>query len=286
MDRSPEGAEGTTILVTGGTGNTGRPLTETLRARGAHVRVASRRPGPGGVPFDWAAPGTHARALAGVEVLYLVPPLMTLDPMPMAGPFLRAARAAGVRRVVLLGSLAELRGARSVAELGEAVRSFPEWAVLRPSGFMQNFTGTHPVAVGIRERGEIRSATGEGRLGWIDAADIAAVAAEVLSEPGPVADEHVLTGPESFGYTEAAAVIAEATGRPVRHTLTPAAELVRRNLDAGMPEPFAAALVGVDAAIARGKEDRVTDTVHRLTGRPPRAFADFVRARPGEWSAR
>ncbi|WP_150254239.1 Rossmann-fold NAD(P)-binding domain-containing protein [Nocardiopsis deserti] len=285
MDRSPEGAAGTTILVTGGTGNTGRPLTETLRARGAHVRVASRRPGPDGVPFDWADPTTHARALAGAQALYLVPPLMTLDPMPMAGPFLGAARAAGVRRVVLLGSLAQLPGAPGVAELGEAVRSFPEWAVLRPSGFMQNFTGAHPVAAGIRERGEIRSATGEGRLGWIDAADIAAVAAEVLSAPGPVADEHVLTGPESLGYTEAAAIIAEATGRPVRHTLTPAAELVRRNLDAGMPEPFAAALVGVDADIARGSEDRVTDTVHRLTGRPPRTFADFVRARRGEWSA-
>ncbi|NKZ00452.1 NAD(P)H-binding protein [Nocardiopsis alborubida] len=286
MDRSPERAEGTTILITGGTGNTGRPLTEALRARGVHVRVASRRPGPGGVPFDWADPTTHARALAGAEALYLVPPPMTLDPMPLAGPFLRAARAAGVRRVVLLGSLAELPGVRGVAELGETVRSFPEWAVLRPSGFMQNFTGAHPVAVGIREHGEIRSATGEGRLGWIDAADIAAVAAEVLSAPGPVSGEHVLTGPESFGYARAAAVIAEAVGRPVRHTPAPAAELVRRNVDAGMPEPFAAALVGVDAAIAGGSEDRVTDTVRRLTGRPPRTFADFVRARSAEWSAR
>jgi uncharacterized protein YbjT (DUF2867 family) len=285
MDRTPEGTEDMRILVTGGTGNTGRPLTETLRARGAHVRTASRRPGPGGVPFDWADPGTHARALDGARALYLVPPPLTLDPMPLAGPFLAAARAAGVRRVVLLGSLARLPGTPGVAELGEAVRSFPEWAVLRPSGFMQNFTGPHPVAAGIRERGEIRSATGEGKLGWIDAADIAAVAAEVLLSPGPVAGEHVLTGPESFGYTRAAEVISEATGRPVRHTPAPAAELVRRNLDAGMPEPFASALVGVDADIAGGGEDRVTDTVHRLTGRPPRAFADFVRARPREWSA-
>ncbi|WP_433701100.1 ergot alkaloid biosynthesis protein [Nocardiopsis sp. CA-288880] len=274
-----------TVLITGGTGNTGRPLAETLRSRGADVRVASRRPGPGGVPFDWADPGTHARALAGAEALYLVPPPLTVDPMPAAGPFLAAARAAGVRRVVLLGSLAELPGVPGAAELGRAVRSFPEWAVLRPSGFMQNFTGAHPVAAGIRERGEIRSATGGGRLGWIDSADIAAVAAEVLTAPGPVADDHVLTGPESFGYTEAAAVIAEAVGRPVRHTPAPVAELVRRNLDAGMPEPFASALVGVDSGIARGDEDRVTDTVHRLTGRPPRAFADFVRAHRKEWSA-
>ncbi|MDA0563785.1 NAD(P)H-binding protein [Streptomonospora sp. S1-112] len=273
-----------TILVTGATGNTGRPLVAALRERGADVRAAARRPGPGGVPFDWADPRTHTPALAGAEAVYLVPPPLTLDPMPLVGPFLAAARAAGVRRVVLLGSLAELPGAPGVAELGRAVRSFPEWVVLRPSGFMQNFTGAHPVAAGIRERGEIRSATGQGRLGWIDAADIAAVAAEVLSAPGPVAGEHVLTGPEALGYTEAAAVIAEVTGRPVRHTPAPVAELVARNVAAGMPEPFAAALVGVDTAIAEGREDRVTDTVHRLTGRPPRPFRDFASAHRTEWT--
>ncbi|MFV2172676.1 NAD(P)H-binding protein [Actinomadura sp. LOL_016] len=274
-----------TILITGGTGNTGRPLVETLRARGSDVRVAARGPGPDGVPFDWTAPETHARALAGARAVYLVPPPLTLDPMPMTGPFLEAARAAGVRRVVMLGSLLVPRGASGAAELGDAVRSFPEWAELRPSGFMQNFTGAHPVAEGIRRHGEIRSATGAGRLGWIDAADIAAVAAEVLSAPGPVAAEHVLTGPESLGYADAAAIIAAAAGRPVRHTAAPVAELARRNLDAGMPEPFAAALAGVDADIARGGADRVTDTVRRLTGRQPRSFADFARARREEWAA-
>ncbi|WP_017568924.1 Rossmann-fold NAD(P)-binding domain-containing protein [Nocardiopsis halotolerans] len=123
------------------------------------------------------------------------------------------------------------------------------------------------------------------RTGWIDAADIAAVAARVLLEPGPVADEHVLTGPETFGYAEAARTIAETTGRPVRHTPATVTETVRRNLDAGVPEPFAAALAKVDTDIAEGRVDRVTDTVHRLTGRPPRSFADFARAHQQRWSA-
>ncbi|GAB3457986.1 NAD(P)H-binding protein [Streptomonospora sediminis] len=240
--------------------------------------MAARTPGPGGVPFDWADPATHARALAGAAAVYLVPPPLTLDPLAMVGPFLAEARAAGVRRVVLLGSLAVLGDGSGAAGLDAAVRSFPEWALLRPAGFMQNFTGVHPVAAGIRARGEIRSATGSGRLGWIDAADVAAVAAEVLLAPEAVAGEYELTGPESLGYAQVAAIIAAATGRPVRHVPAPVAELVRRNLDAGMPESFAAALVGVDTAIAAGREDRVTDTVQRLTGRPPRSFADFARA--------
>ncbi|QVQ51279.1 NAD(P)H-binding protein [Spiractinospora alimapuensis] len=274
-----------TILITGGTGNTGRPITDSLRSRGADVRVAARRPGPNGVPFDWTDHATHARALAGANVVYLVPPPMNLNPMPAAGPFLEAARAAGVRRVVLLSSLLPVHDDAEAAELTETVRSFPEWAVLLPSGFMQNFTGAHPLAAGIREHGEIRSATGTGKVGWIDAADIASAAAEVLTAPGPVAGEHVLTGPEPLGYSEAAAIIAEVAGRPVRHISAPVSELLQRNAEAGIPEPFAAMLAEGETAIAKGHAARVTDTVHRLTGRPPRSFADFVRARPKEWSA-
>ncbi|CAM06221.1 uncharacterized protein YbjT (DUF2867 family) [Saccharopolyspora erythraea NRRL 2338] len=264
------------ILITGGTGNTGRPLAAALRARGADIRVASRNPGNAAdhVRFDWADPATHGPALEGVEVAYLVPPPATLEPMPLVEPFLAAA--SGVRRVVLLGSLAVLPGAPGIVELERAVQRMPESSILRPSGFMQNFLGAHPVATGIRERGEIVSASGPGRLGWIDAEDIAAVAAEVLTGPDP-APEHVLTGPESLSYADAAAVITEVTGRPVRHTEVSVAERARIFGEV-MPQPFARALAAIDAEIRAGTEDRTTSAVEDLTGRPPRSFRDFVAA--------
>lgn len=273
-----------TILVTGGTGNTGRPLVAALRERGASVRAASRRPGPAGAYFDWADRDSHRRVLDGATRLYLVPPPLNLDPMPLVRPFLDAAKAAGVRRVVLLGSLAELPGVPGAGELQKAVREFPEWVVLRPSGFMQNFLGGHPVAAGVRDRGEIRTATRGGRLGWIDASDIAAVAAQVLLAPEELRAEYILTGPEALGYEQAAAVIAEVAGRPVRHVQVPAAEVLRRNTDAGLPLPFATALAAVDEDIARGTEDRTTREVELLTGRRPRSFRDFVAAHRGEWA--
>ncbi|GAA3352424.1 hypothetical protein [Saccharopolyspora gregorii] len=98
--------------------------------------------------FDWAEPSTFAPALDGVRAVYLVPPPAELEPMRFAAPFFAAARAAGVRRVVLLGSLIVLPDAPGVAELVAAVRSMPEPVVLRPSGFMQNLLGDHPLAVG------------------------------------------------------------------------------------------------------------------------------------------
>lgn len=267
-----------TVLITGGTGNTGGPLATLLRERGVAVRIASRHPAadPDHVRFDWSDPDSQLRALDGVDRVYLVPPVGVLDPMPQVGPFLEAA---AQRRVVALGSSVVVPNAPELDEFRSRIASTPGCTVLRPAGFMQNFTGRHPVADGIRERGEIVTASGSGRLGWIDAADIAAVAAHVLPSDDSV-DEYVLTGPEALSYGEAAAIIAEVTGRPVRHRDITVDELARR-LSAGLPADFAAALAAVDANIRAGAEDNTTSTVLDVTGRPPRSFRDFIRAELG-----
>ncbi|MDA3649168.1 ergot alkaloid biosynthesis protein [Saccharopolyspora indica] len=267
-----------TVLVTGGTGNTGRPLVELLRGRGVPVRIASRHPAPepDHVRFDWSDPRTHGPALEGAEQVFLVPPIGALQPMPLVEPFLRAV---GGRRVVMLGSLAAIPG---LTELRDRVSAMPDSTVLRPSGFMQNFTGPHPVAVDLRERGVIRTATGDGRLGWIDTADIAAVADAVLAAD-EIADEYVLTGPEALSHAEAAAIIAEVTGRPVRHEdITP--EERTRQHSAAVPADYAAALTAMDLDIRAGSEDLVTSVVPDLAGRPARAFRDFARANRAEYT--
>ncbi|GAA2814521.1 ergot alkaloid biosynthesis protein [Saccharopolyspora taberi] len=267
-----------TVLITGGTGNTGRPLADLLRARGVGVRVASRHPaGADHVFFDWADPASHRTALAGVESVYLVQPIGAVDPMPLVRPFLDAV---GDRPVVLLGSLAVVPDAPGIDELNRAVRAIPGAAVLRPSGFMQNFTGAHPVADAIRERGEFSTATGNGRIGWVDAEDIAAVAAELLAGRAE-RSEYVLTGPEALSCDEAAAVITEVTGRPVRHVGVSVAQRARMFAEFGVPEPFARGLAAIDADIRGGSEDRVTTDVADVTGRAPRSLRDFVAAQLG-----
>ncbi|GAA4858376.1 NAD(P)H-binding protein [Saccharopolyspora cebuensis] len=274
-----------TVLVTGGTGNTGAALAALLTDRGVPVRIASRRPGPAGgrfagARFDWADPATHGPALDGVDAVYLLPPPATVEPLEQVGPFLDVARAAGVRRVVLLGALAVLPGAPGMAELVGAVRAMPEWAVLRPSGFMQNFTGQFAADIA---RGEIRSAAGPGRVGWIDTADIAAVAARTLLDPDLPSAEHVLTGPEALDHDEVARTIAEVTGRPVRHVPTTTGDVADRYRAAGLPDPYATALAGMDDTRRAGSEDVVSPAVRDLAGRPPRSFRDFVRAHRRAW---
>ncbi|CAM5557521.1 putative oxidoreductase YesF [Streptomyces afghaniensis 772] [Streptomyces afghaniensis] len=58
-------------------------------------------------------------------------------------------------------------------------------------------------------------------------------------------------------------------------------EQMRDRLTAEVPVEFAAMLAAMDRAIAAGAEDRVTDTVQRLTGRPPRTFRAFLEREMG-----
>ena len=267
-------------LVLGATGTTGSRIAARLTAADHRVKAASRRatPVPGAEPvsFDWYEPALHGAALSGVDRVYLLPPVGDSDPAGIMLPFLHRARAAGVRRVVLLSSSAIPEGGPVVGTVHQALPDlFAEWAVLRPSWFMQNFTGGHAHAVSIREEGIVWSATGSGRVGFVDAEDIAAVAVRALTDEKAPNTDLVLTGPEALSYDDVATILTEVTGRAVTHHRLSYEQLSDR-LAALVPAEFAAMLAGMDRAIADGAEDRVTDTVQRLTGTPPGTFRALV----------
>ncbi|RSD13672.1 NmrA family NAD(P)-binding protein [Amycolatopsis eburnea] len=264
------------VLVVGGTGTTGRRVVAGLRANGVAARAATRKPGEAGqVRFDWADRTTHAGALRGASAVYLVAPIGEAAPAGLVAPFVADALEAGVRRIVLLSSSAVTDDTPGLGELPRLVRTAPEWAVLRPSWFMQNFTGEHLVAQGVRN-GEVVTATGDGRVAFVDAADIAAVAVRALTDAEPHNTEHVLTGPGALSYSEATSIIAARTGRPVRHRAVGTAEFAAHLTASGIPAGFARVLAALDEDIRRGTEDRVTPVVERVTGRPARSFETFV----------
>ncbi|WP_193047554.1 NmrA family NAD(P)-binding protein [Mycolicibacterium baixiangningiae] len=275
-----------TALVLGATGTTGSAVVDAFRRfPDLSVRTATRQPTPPTTHdhrrFDWADPATWRDALHGADRMYLVAPIGSAEPMAMVAPFLEQAAAAGVRRVVALSSSAVAFGDPGLGEVAAAVReTFAEWEVLRPSWFMQNFTGAHPVAESVRATGEFITATGAGRLAFIDGRDIGRVAAHVLAAPGAQCGEHLLTGPEALTYDEAAAIMAEVTGRTVRHRPVDPERFADFLVASGYDAEFAAVLAALDALVRDGAQAAVTDTVERLTGTPPRSFATYLRALP------
>ena len=153
----------------------------------------------------------------------------------------------------------------------------PEWAVLKPSWFMQNFIGLHPHARSIHAEGILYTATGDGRVAFIDASDIAEVAARLLVDDAAPNQPLVLTGPEALSYDDIARSLSAAIGKPVRHERIDESEATRRWITSGIPSSYATWLASLDVGIRNGAENRVTDTVLRIVGRAPRSFNDFLR---------
>lgn len=263
-----------TALVIGATGTVGTLACAELTASGVQVAAASRR---GDVRFDWYEPGTWDAALEGVDRMYLIAPDGDADPVTAMRPFLDRALASGVKRAVLQSGSPIARGDAGLGLVHAAVaETFAEWAVLRPSWFMQNFSGDHVQGDAIRTRGRLTSATGTGRVGFIDARDIAAVAAAIMTTDAAPNRDAILTGPQALSYDDVAALISRASGRAVTHVDVGEARLRDLWEADGLPTDYAAMLAGLDVSIAHGAEDRVTDEVLLFTGRAPRSFAEFA----------
>jgi len=78
---------------------------------------------------------------------------------------------------------------------------------------MQNILMLAPA---IANTGQFASAASDGRIGFLDARDVAAVAANIAAGPEPHAGhEYRLTGPELLSYTDVAAVLTTVLGRPI-----------------------------------------------------------------------
>lgn len=274
------------ILVTGATGKTGRRLVSLLKAAGVDHLAASRSPGgdPAARVFDWLAPATHDAILEAATALYVVFPVVDQDPAGQVIEFCGKALSRGVRRIVLLsGSLAPEGGPR-MGQLHAWLRAnAPEWAVLQPSWFMQNFIEPFSTP-SIRDEGVIYSAAGSGRLGFVDVQDIARSAFGALTTEAAPNRAFVLTGPEALSYDDVAAKISRAAGHAVRHVSLSPEAYTQHLIANGFGKGTARTLAWMDGLIADGAEDRVTDGVLSASGAPPSAFDAFASANAQAWA--
>lgn len=276
------------ILVTGGTGKTGSQVAKRSVALGRRVRVASRTgsasiAGAKAVTFDWTDTANHADILDGVGAVYMVAPAMQIDPFDVMRRFVTLGLTKGVRRYVLLSASSIPEGGPAMGRVHHFLReTVSEWAVLRPSWFMQNFSqGNHLPT--IRDEGLIYSACEDGKVPFVDVMDIAEVAVRALTDPEPHNSDQLITGPRAISYDTAAEILSEAMGRHVRHHRLSRDELTDRWVASGLGREYGAMLADMDAAIADGAEDRTSDTVGLLTGRPAGSFEAFVQKNRDVW---
>lgn len=275
----------TNVLVTGGTGKTGRNVVESLRGRGVTCRIAARKPpqSAAAIRFDWMDESSFDGALAGMDGVYLVAPAGVPDPLPVMSAFIAKALDKGVRRFVLLSSSAiPIDGPVQGGVHRFLADNASEWAVLQPSWFFENFTEAHHAET-IRRDDRLYSATGDAAIAFIGAADIAEAGVVCLCADRPLNDGVVLTGPASHSYDEMAEIISGQAGRPIRHVRLDPSDLARKFTEFGLDENYASILAHLDGFLAGGSEARTTDAVEKLTGRPPQSFSAFAAAHKASW---
>lgn len=268
------------VLVTGATGKTGRSLVTQLDEKGVDYRAASRN---GEQAFDWTRPETWDAALDGVSSVYLVAPPTVDDPYSRMIEFLRSATDRGVGRFVFLSMASLPAGGFAHGQVHQWLKdNSDDWAVLAPSAFMQNFTeGSHLAT--IRDEDTFYSNTGDGRVSFISADDIARAACALLTGPAGLNRDFTITGDEAISYDDVAERIGEACGRRISHTRISSEALVARFLERGLPEATARFLAFGYEAIAGGVFDWTTDVFRDLTGARPMTFRAFAQANAGSW---
>ena len=277
--------------VTGATGQIGSRVARRLAAAGAEqrliVRDPSRVPTLPGVEVATAQyrDGDAMRAaLTGVDTLFLVSAAESADRVFEHLTAVRAAAAAGVRRVVYLSFL----GAAPQATFTLARHHWATEEALRATGleftFLRDslYADSLPAMTSAEDR-TIRGPAGQGLVGVVARDDVCDVAAAILLADGQHDHDgrtYDLTGPEAITLDQAADAISAATGRPVHFHNETTAEAYQSR------DRYDAAVWEVDGwvssylAIAAGELAAVTDTVSRLTGHPAMSFADLLRRRP------
>lgn len=263
------------IVVTGATGNVGRPLVESLVAAGEEVVAVSRGTGLDGVRHhraDLGSPSSLAPALAGASAVFLLTSADYLGSGSAFDEVVDVVRAAGVPRVVLLSSQGVATG-RHPDGIEQAVRaSGLEWTILQPGAFSSNAFQWAQSISGARTAS---APCGDVALPVVHTSDIADAAAVVLREDGHAGRSYVLTGPAPITPRDQVAAIAEALGEPIDFVELSRVEAKAQMLNF-MPEPVVETTLNV-LGTPTPLEQAVNPDVESLLGRPARPFADWAR---------
>jgi uncharacterized protein YbjT (DUF2867 family) len=284
-----------TILITGATGTIGSEVVKALAAKpGVTLRVAVRSAAkaekllaPNVVPvdFDYDKPDTIAAAVKGVDRVFLLTPFAQ-NQVELAQLLIDAAKAAGVKHIVKLSATgADIEPGIQLGRWHRAIEKAIEasgvaYTFLRPSNFMDNFIHYYPPA----GDGNIYLPLGTGACAYIDARDIAAVAAAVLTEEGHYGKAYELSGPEALTTAEAAAAIGAVSKRDVHYVDVPDAAASKAMLDMQMPGWMVEAMMELHGIVKAGYASTVSPLVEKLTGKAPRTFAEFTRDHAAAWA--
>lgn len=276
------------IVVTGATGHLGRHVVEQLlekvpadqitavvrtpekaadfAARGVKIAVA-----------DYNAPETFDTLFAaGDKVLLISGNEFDKGRVEQHKVVIEAAKAAGVALLAYTSAPGTLTAALADDHRGteEALlASGLPYTLLRNGWYNENYTENLAPAL---EYGAVVQAAGDGRVSSASRADYAAAAVAVLTGEGHENKTYELGGDTAWSFAEYAAAVGEQAGKEIAYTPVSVEAFAGILTGAGLPEPLAAILAGVDASIEQGELVVSTGDLSRLSGRPTTPIGESI----------
>jgi NAD(P)H dehydrogenase (quinone) len=273
------------ITITGSTGRIGGLVARTLAADGIPLRLivrdAARAPDLAQAEIrtaDYADADAVRRALDGAGPVLMVSGAEARDRLDAHRTFVDAAAAAGVDHLVYTSFLA----ASATATFTLARDHWATEEHIRSTGlpftFLRDSIYADFLPRMVGDDGVLRGPGGNGRASVVAQADVAAAAVAVLRSLHEHRDRtYDITGPAAITLYEAAQILTESTGRPVRYEPETIEAAYASRASYGAPQWQLDAWVSTYTAIASGELAIVSDDVARLTGRPALSLATVLR---------
>ncbi|SIO86356.1 NmrA family NAD(P)-binding protein [Nocardiopsis sp. JB363] len=283
-------------LILGATGRVGSRLVEELGSdhAGLEVRLATRR---GEVADQWRAQGREAvvldldrpehfaQALEGVDRVFLLTGY-TADMLYQSKMFVDAAARAGVEHIVHLGVFGSGRDMIPHFSWHELIETYIQasgiaWTHLHPNVI------TDTVLATVAETGSFTVSWQESALGWVCAADIAAVAAAVLREgPARHGGENYWLSTEVVTGPQVAEILSEVMGDEITCSVSGPDDLaayVGSIASAGDRLYMESAVATMRQTVLGNMEFQavVRDDVQTVLGRPGTTVAQWARQNLG-----
>ena len=276
------------ILLTGVTGKTGVATAKSLLGKGVPLRAIVRNAekaaalkdaGVDLVVGDVTDKAVIDKALRGVERALMVMPNGETQ-LDSEKQFIDAAKAAGVKQLVKMSSMEAVADAKAPIpkvhyQAEQYLRaSGLDWTLLKPNFFMQNLLGS---AGTIKEQGKFFLPMADGKTAMADVRDIGAVAAVVLTGAGHAGQSYEITGPEILSFHDVAARFTKVLGRKIEYVHVPM-PAYRQTLSKFLTNAWHLnAVCELFQEIADGHDLHLSDSVQKLTGKPPISLEQFIR---------
>ncbi len=279
-----------TVLVVGASGTVGSDIVKLLAVQGYKVCITTSKKVDGQSQHNVERAQANlvtgegiSKAFEGVDRVFLMSPAGYADQYKMLSPLIQEAKRRGLKKVVLMTAM----GANAAdtpfrrAEI-ELEKSGLAYNIIRPNWFMQNFN-TFWVH-GVREQGKIQLPAGSAKVSFIDARDISAVAAKLLTSDDLNNRDFDLTGPQAINHSEVAKEISVSSGKKTVYEEIEPATLKKGLVAAGLPEDYVDFLIMIFGFLRDGYNAAVTDGVERVLGRAPIEFKKYAKDYKQAWA--